>query len=55
MGHQIDIEVVAEGVETQEQIAFLKQIECDIVQGYYYVKSMSIKMYDEYIKKKPNE
>ncbi len=32
--------VVAEGVETQEQIELLRKLNCDYVQGYYYAKPM---------------
>ena len=36
LSHQLGIEVVAEGVEENEQIQYLKAIECDFVQGYYF-------------------
>lgn len=34
MGHSLKLNVVAEGVETQDQLAFLKAHECDQAQGY---------------------
>ena len=34
MGHSLGMEVVAEGVETPEQKAFLAENDCDIIQGY---------------------
>ncbi|MDO3721347.1 EAL domain-containing protein [Marinobacter sp. chi1] len=34
MGHSLDIRVVAEGVETEEQLRFLQDLHCDEVQGY---------------------
>lgn len=36
MAHEMDIEVVAEGVETEEQLDFLSSIGCDYVQGYIF-------------------
>lgn len=38
LSHKLGIKVVAEGVEAIEQIDYLKSIDCDIVQGYYYSK-----------------
>lgn len=35
-------QVIAEGVETKEQLEMLKQSDCDMVQGYYYAKPMPI-------------
>jgi diguanylate cyclase (GGDEF)-like protein len=36
MGRSLKLRVVAEGVETQEQLAFLRVHECDEAQGYYF-------------------
>ncbi len=36
MSHQLSIEVVAEGIETKEQLEYLKQQGCDYVQGYLF-------------------
>lgn len=40
MANKLDLGLLAEGVETEEQIALLKSIGCDHVQGYYYAKPM---------------
>lgn len=40
MSHLLEIKVVAEGVETEEQLNFLKGIDCDYIQGYYFYKPM---------------
>lgn len=36
LAHGLDIKVVAEGVEEESQLAFLRDLNCDLVQGYYY-------------------
>jgi diguanylate cyclase (GGDEF)-like protein len=36
LGHALDLQVVAEGVETDAQLQFLKRYRCDEVQGFYY-------------------
>ncbi len=40
MGHGLGLEVVAEGVETAEQLSILRKLGCDIVQGYYYSRPL---------------
>ncbi|MDD0837824.1 EAL domain-containing protein [Curvibacter sp. HBC61] len=44
LGHQLGMKVVAEGVETREQIKVLQELGCDEVQGYFYARPMP---YDE--------
>ena len=39
---------VAEGVEIKEQVDFLAEQGCDMIQGFYYAKPMPA---DEYVKK----
>jgi diguanylate cyclase (GGDEF)-like protein len=36
LGHNLDLKVVAEGVETDAQVRFLKRHRCDEVQGFFY-------------------
>lgn len=36
LGHALNLEVVVEGVENESELILLKQLGCDIVQGYYY-------------------
>lgn len=40
MAEQLKLGLIAEGVETREQVEMLKQMGCDQVQGYYYAKPM---------------
>jgi diguanylate cyclase (GGDEF)-like protein/PAS domain S-box-containing protein len=41
MAHNLDISVVAEGVETVEQLGFLDECACDFVQGYLFGKPVA--------------
>lgn len=36
--HKLNLRVVCEGVETQEQVLYMRKIGCDIIQGYFYAK-----------------
>ncbi|HEX7811619.1 MAG TPA: EAL domain-containing protein [Burkholderiales bacterium] len=38
MAHSLQLKVVAEGVETREQLDFLRKLGCDQIQGYYFSK-----------------
>ena len=41
LGHSLDLDVVAEGVETFEQYQFLKEHFCNVAQGYYYQQPLN--------------
>ncbi|MGH4121399.1 MAG: putative bifunctional diguanylate cyclase/phosphodiesterase [Clostridium sp.] len=41
LSHDLKVKVIAEGIETIEQLEYLRSIKCDEVQGYYYYKPMS--------------
>ncbi|MEO6689644.1 MAG: EAL domain-containing protein, partial [Dokdonella sp.] len=38
LGHQLGMSVLAEGVETEEQVAYLLRNECDQFQGFYFCR-----------------
>ena len=40
MAHRLRLTVIAEGVETADQVAALRRAECDQIQGYYYSKPL---------------
>ncbi|WP_136416669.1 EAL domain-containing protein [Herbaspirillum sp. ST 5-3] len=41
LAHSMKLKVVAEGVETQEQFAFLREYQCDVMQGYLFSRPVS--------------
>lgn len=48
LGHGLGMKVVAEGVESAEQVELLREMECDDIQGFYYSRPLPK---DEFIKK----
>ncbi len=51
MADKLDLGLLAEGVETKDQIELLQSIGCDQVQGYYYAKPMPEEEFFELLKK----
>ena len=49
MAHKLGLLTVAEGAETNEQVATLKTLGCDFIQGFYFSKPLSFKEYEKYI------
>ena len=50
MGKVLNLRIVAEGVETKEQLAILKSMECDVLQGYFHSKPLKIDELASFIK-----
>lgn len=38
--------IVAEGIESKEQVDFLSELGCDLIQGYYFAKPMPVGEYE---------
>ncbi len=51
MSKQLGLMVVAEGVETKDQVDFLKSINCDVAQGYYYSKPVDVDEFERMLLK----
>ena len=49
LAKSLNMTVVAEGIEKQEQVDFLKTTECDLIQGYFYSKPISAKDFEDYM------
>jgi diguanylate cyclase (GGDEF)-like protein/PAS domain S-box-containing protein len=47
LGHALDLTVIAEGVETKEQLQYLSALECDVVQGFLFSKALSASAFEE--------
>jgi diguanylate cyclase (GGDEF)-like protein/PAS domain S-box-containing protein len=50
MAHNLDIKVIAEGIETKQQSDILRSIGCDFGQGYYFSKSLLPEQFEAYVK-----
>lgn len=48
LAKRLGVETIVEGVETREQVDFVKKLSCDIIQGYYYSKPISKEEFEEY-------
>ncbi len=47
LGHALDLTVIAEGVETKEQLQYLTALECDVVQGFLFSKALPTASFEE--------
>lgn len=47
MAKQLHVNVISEGIETVQQIEFLKEIHCDIAQGYFYSRPYPMKVLED--------
>ncbi len=49
MAHSLKLNVIAEGVETREQLEFLRQRRCHQVQGYYFAKPLDPQQFEAFV------
>lgn len=51
----LSVPMIAEGVETKEQMLTLKELGCDIVQGYYFSKPVPAEEFEQFFKEEAKE
>ena len=51
LGCTLKLETIAEGVETKKQVNFLREIGCDVAQGYHYAKPMPADLFSAWVTK----
>ena len=49
MAHHLNLEVIAEGVETEPQLDFLRELGCERIQGYFYGRPMPASQVPEFL------
>ena len=54
LGHQLGMDVIAEGIETAEQLAGLQQLRCNYGQGYYFAKPLTKEAATELVQENKN-
>ena len=42
LAKHLNMEIVAEGIETEDQVNFLRDLGCDMIQGFYFAKPMPV-------------
>ncbi len=55
LAHSLRLRVIAEGVETAEQLAYLRAQGCDEVQGYYFSRPVDARAFEELLKNEAKE
>ena len=53
--HASDREAIAEGVDSKEEVEFLKRAKCDTIQGFYYSKALPKEEYEAFLRENPFE
>lgn len=52
LAHNLRLQVIAEGVETAEQLAYLRRHDCDEIQGYYFSKPVAASLIEQTLRER---
>ena len=55
ISRMLEVPMIAEGVETEEQMLTLRKMGCDIVQGYYFSKPVPAEEFEQFLTGRENE
>jgi diguanylate cyclase (GGDEF)-like protein/PAS domain S-box-containing protein len=55
LAHRLGLQVTAEGVETEEQLAFLRRSGCDLLQGYLFSRPLTPERFEELLRTRPGD
>lgn len=50
LAHDLGLEVIAEGIETEQQLAFLRDLGCEYIQGFLFSKPMAAGAFEELLR-----
>ena len=51
LSHKMNLKVIAEGIESSEQLKTMKKLKCDEIQGYYFYKPLPVNQFEKIIEK----
>jgi EAL domain-containing protein (putative c-di-GMP-specific phosphodiesterase class I) len=51
LGKGLNLELVAEGVETHQQVIVLQKLGCEIMQGYFFSKPLTVEAFTQLLQK----
>lgn len=47
LAHELGMKTIAEGVETKDQVDYLRELGCDMIQGFYYSKPITVSEFEK--------
>jgi EAL domain-containing protein (putative c-di-GMP-specific phosphodiesterase class I) len=49
LAHSLQLQVIAEGVETEEQLRFLRLLRCDAMQGFLFCRPLAVAAFEQFL------